>query len=435
MRLDMRFLAPAAICAVALVATPAVAQQQTGTLAGKVTTADGKPVANAKVSISGESNIGGEKDIQTDANGDFRFLRLLPGEYKVIIEAEGLEGLTTTLRVGIGKTARINAPLKPAAGEGVEVIEVAAEKLAVDTARVDVGSSFSAEFLQAVPSGRSYQSVTQFAPGVTGGGNPNINGGSSASNAYLIDGVNTTDPTSNTFGLNFNFDAIEELQVLTGGFHPRYGNVTGGVVNVVTKSGGNDFEVDASAYYTGRLLQVDSPDEELLPDDQKRNFWDLAANVNVGGPIIEDKLWFYISTEYNYVVSQLPAGSPFLFPNAPLPQDATALEAQQPPERVYQSFYWLAKLTAQLDRHNRITLLGIADPRRHRQHHPEPRLGPGGRAASGPERLHRQAGLGGRLRPVRGAGQGGLQAQHAGHLPPGARGQLVDLRTGPVGLR
>ncbi len=359
MSLFTRHIAAAAtLCAVAALATPADAQDQTGTLAGTVTTADEKPIAGATVTLSGEVNIGGEKSVTTDADGEFRFLRLLPGDYTVTVKADGYEGLTTRLRVGIGKTARIIAPLKPSAGEGVEVIEVSAEKLVVDTKRIDVGTSFSAEFLQAVPSGREYQSVTQFAPGVTGGGNPNVNGGSSSGNLYLLDGVNITDPTTNTFGLNFNFDAIEELQVLTGGYHPRYGNVSGGVINVVTKSGSNDFEFDSSVYYTGRLLQVDSPDEEKLPEDQRRNFWNVAANLNVSGPIIEDKLWFFASTEYRYSVSQLPSVSPFEFPNAEL----TAFEPRPHPERVFQSFYWLLKLTGQIDRHNRITLLGSADP-------------------------------------------------------------------------
>lgn len=355
---DPRLFAPAAVCALVALAGPAAAQEQTGTLTGTVTTPDEKPIAGAKVTLSGEANIGGENVETTGEEGEFRFIKLLPGEYKVTIEADGYEGLTTTLRVGIGRTARLTVPLKPAVGEGVEVIEVSAEKLTIDTAEVGIQTNFSAEFLQSVPTGRSYQSVTQFAPGVTGGGNPNINGGGEASNAYLIDGVNTTDPTTNTFGLNFNFDAIEELQVIPDPLHPRYGNVTGGVINVVTKSGGNEFSLDASVYYTGRLLQIDSPDEELLPDDQKRNFWDIAANINFGGPIIEDKLWYFVSTEYNYVVSQLPSGSPYLFPNA----ERTALVSEQHPERVYQSFYWLAKLTAQLDRNNRLTLLGIADP-------------------------------------------------------------------------
>ncbi len=355
---DPRIIAPAAICAVAALASPADAQQQTGDLAGTVTTADSKPLAKAKVTLSGAANIGGDKSVETNDSGEFRFLRLLPGEYKVTVEADGYEGLTTTLRVGIGKTARIVAPLKPAAGEDVEVIEVSAEKLAVDTKRIDIGTSFSAEFLQAVPSGREFQSVTQFAPGVTGGGNPNVNGGSDSSNLYLVDGVNTTDPTTNTFGLNFNFDAIEELQVLTGGFHPRYGNVTGGVINVVTKSGSNEFAIDSSVYYTGRLLQVSSPDEELVPEDERRNFWSIGANLNFSGPIIEDKLWYFVSTEYNYSVSQLPSVSPFEFPNT----DLSDFEPRPHPERVYQSFYWLAKLTGQIDRHNRVTVLGIADP-------------------------------------------------------------------------
>lgn len=349
-------LASAALAAVVCAASPADAQSQTGILEGQITAPDGTPVSGATVTLSGEAQIGGERSLETDANGQYRFLQLLPGDYKVTIKSEGYQAMSTTLRVGISGTTRLPITLqKPSAdtvGDGdTEVIEVSAEKLAVDAQQIQVGTALDAELLQAVPTARDYLSVLQFAPGVSGTGNPNMHGGSSYSNQYLVDGVNTTDPTTNTFSMNFNYDAIEELEILTGGFHPRYGNVSGGVVNIVTKSGSNDFKLDSSVYYTGRLLQVDSPDEQLIPEDKRRNFWNVSANLNVGGPIIEDRLWYFFSTEYNYSVSQLPSQSPI-----------EILDGVEKPERVYQSLYWLLKLTGQIDRHNRLQLLAHADP-------------------------------------------------------------------------
>lgn len=355
-RLTNAGLASAAVAAIICGAAPAEAQQQTGVLAGTIVTPDGTPVQGATVTLSGAANIGGDRVETTDDEGEFRFLQLLPGDYEVTIKSEGYQASSRTLRVGLGGTTRLAVKLqKPSAetaGDGdTEVIEVSAEKLAVDTQRVDVGTTLDATFLQALPTARDYLSVLQFAPGVSGTGNPNMHGGSANSNQYLVDGVNTTDPTTNTFSMNFNYDAIEELEILTGGFHPRYGNVSGGVINIVTKSGSNEFKLDSSVYYEGRLLQVDAPDEQLIPEDKRRDFWSVGANLNVGGPIIEDRLWYYFSTEYNYSVSQNPSQSP-------IPD----LDGLVKPERVFQSLYWLLKLTGQIDRHNRIQVMAHADP-------------------------------------------------------------------------
>ena len=80
------------------------------------------------------------------------------------------------------------------------------------------------------------------AAGVTGGANPNVGGASGNENTYLMDGVNITDPVTGTFSLNFNFDAIEQLQVLTSAYDPEYGQNLGGAINIVTETGGNTLE-------------------------------------------------------------------------------------------------------------------------------------------------------------------------------------------------
>ncbi|MBM4321169.1 MAG: hypothetical protein FJ125_14770, partial [Deltaproteobacteria bacterium] len=176
---------------------------------------------------------------------------------------------------------------------------------------------------------------------------PTVHGGSAYSNQYLVDGVNTTDPTWNTFNLNFNYDAIEELQVITGTFSPEYGNVTGGVINVVTKSGSNEFHLDTSVYYASDALMMQGLDEE------ERDFSGIQLNVNVGGPISKDRLWYFFSAEYDDSTSQLPAESP-----------VPDLDGKQHAARQFRSLYWLGKLTWAPDAHIRFTLLAQGDPTR-----------------------------------------------------------------------
>ncbi len=123
-------------------------------------------------------------------------------------------------------------------------IEVTAEVPVVDTAQVNTSVTFDQEYLQKAAVGsanRDYLSMIGQAAGVAGTGNASVFGGSSSDNSYLIDGLNTTDPTTGTFGTNFNFDAIQEMNFQTGGFEAEFGQATGGIVNLVTKSGGNEF--------------------------------------------------------------------------------------------------------------------------------------------------------------------------------------------------
>ena len=119
----------------------------------------------------------------------------------------------------------------------------------IDTESGNQGSVLTKEFLQRIPAGRSYQAAAQLAAGVTGGANPNIAGASSNENTYMVDGINITDPVTGTFSLNFNFDAIEQLQVLTSAYDPEYGQNLGGSINIVTDSGGNTLQFNLYSEY------------------------------------------------------------------------------------------------------------------------------------------------------------------------------------------
>ena len=136
------------------------------------------------------------------------------------------------------------------------IAQVAGEELIVedsrptlDTEQTSRGEVLSKDFLDRIPAGRSYQSVISSTPGVIGGGNPNVAGAGYNENTYMLDGVVITDPVTGTFSVNFNFDAIEQIEVLTGAFDPEYGQNLGGQINIVTETGGNTLEFLTNIWY------------------------------------------------------------------------------------------------------------------------------------------------------------------------------------------
>ena len=118
-------------------------------------------------------------------------------------------------------------------------------------------------------------------------------GGSTSDNSYLIDGLNTTDPTTGTFGTNFNFDAIQEMNFQTGGFEAEFGQATGGIVNLVTKSGGNEFSGSLDIRYRDQNMTENG--DHYDRDEQESLYQSISGTF--GGPILRDKLWFFASLE------------------------------------------------------------------------------------------------------------------------------------------
>ncbi|MFM2245236.1 MAG: hypothetical protein RL071_1310 [Pseudomonadota bacterium] len=273
-----------------LPALPAFAIELTGALAGKISDAEGLPVPAALITIKSDA-LQGAKQASADADGNFRFMALPVGEYDVVVQSPGFHDAKARARISAGLTARLDVPLSLAqAGEAITVTDV---RPPLDATNARTGTVMSREQLRDIPNaGRDYQSVMGFAPGVVGGGNPNMRGGLSFGNQYFVDGVNTTDPVTNTFSVNMNYDAIEEFQVITGGMDAEYGRAMGGAVNVVTRSGGNKFTADLQMLYSGTETQLYQPLPEEKGVPKPENADQLLA-VNVGGPIIKDKLWFF----------------------------------------------------------------------------------------------------------------------------------------------
>lgn len=333
----------------AVAASPAYAAQ-TGELGGIVLDEAGEPVAGIRVIITSPQMIGGSKEFVTSVTGEFRFPNLDPGTYTVTLSSPSHVGFQEE-GVYVGIDARVDREYlveKAVDVAGAEkVIKVTATRPLVDVTRSSQGTSFTPDFTDRTATSRSYQGVALFAPGTVDGsqapGNPSIHGGMPSSNVYLLDGLNITDPVTQTFSTNFNFDAIGELQIITGGMDAEYGSTTGGVMNIVTKAGGDEFELDGSVYWSPQELQ-------LLDPGEINNSNEINANISVGGPIIKKKLWFFLSGQYvDSQVTTPSTGSPF-------GEDFVI------PTNRFNAFYGLGKLKWQVTPWQKLSLLIQGDP-------------------------------------------------------------------------
>jgi hypothetical protein len=326
-----------------LASSSAWAVETTGQIRGTVVDADGLPVPGANVKVESPNYLGGSEAV-TNEDGNFRFLALPPGEYAVTILKSGFLGYRASgVLVSSGGVAEFTGVLKLA--KGGEEITVEEVKPAVDTQKVQTGAVLTRETLRDIPNqGRSYQSASALAPGVTGGANPNVRGAFDDGNQFYVDGVNNTDPMTGTFSQNMNFDAIEEVQVITGGMDAEYGRSLGGAINIVTRSGGNEFHGDAQLLYANKALQA----YKLLPDEPApSDYFSESLALNLGGPIIKDKLWFFTSLQGDNKKDSV----------------SIALERpEDPAPRIWQSLYWFGKLTWQPSPQHRLWIQAQGDP-------------------------------------------------------------------------
>ncbi|MBK9487060.1 MAG: carboxypeptidase regulatory-like domain-containing protein [Chitinophagaceae bacterium] len=224
-----------AACSPALIANGA----QTGSLVGVVKDQKGSPVAGAQVRVSAPTLMG-TRVFVASSTGEFRGLMLPPGsDYTLTVTAPGFQTVTLPSRVQVNQPTAISVTMVPASGA---VVEVVANSTILDTKAVGAQANYTAEANDRFPVNRTYQDLMGLAAGVQAYQNPMALGGRSTENAYLVDGVDTTDPSMGTFSLNLNEEAIQEVQVLTTGVSAEYGRFSGAVSNVVTKSGSNEFQ-------------------------------------------------------------------------------------------------------------------------------------------------------------------------------------------------
>ncbi|MFT6949841.1 MAG: hypothetical protein ACJAUL_000968, partial [Paraglaciecola sp.] len=277
----------------------------TGGLKIRVTDANGSPISGATVLVKAPDVLV-SKNAVSDADG-FVSLRGLDAssQYTVSINGANIQSFeATNVRVSTGKSLNLTYELG-ASSSDMETITVSGRSMAaIDTTSATTGLDITLDMTESLPTGRSYQSYLQLTPGVkpSSGGNPSSKSGvnysdgggttgASTDNVYYIDGVNVTDNSSGTFGGNINSEIIQEQQVITGALPAKYAGGGGLVSKVVTKSGGNEFHGSVNYYLQNDSLVGDYDN----PEKASAGFSTFDTAVTLGGPIIQDKLWFFAS--------------------------------------------------------------------------------------------------------------------------------------------
>ena len=355
-----------------------------GNLAGTVTDPSGAVIQGAKVTITGPT---GEKTAETDGEGRFLFQVLIPGNYSVRITKEGFKTAEVkSAEVVTGRTSSVT--LKMELGTSSTTVEVNAASVEVDTTSTAVASNLTDTFYQSIPVGRGVTGLFYAAPGVTSGGgtgtaNPSIAGGTGLENNYVADGVSITDGGFGGIGVysriygslstGINLSFVKEVQVKTGGFEAQYGKSTGGIVQIVTKTGSNQLHGSVGGFAAPQQLEKD----RLFSDDYGAG--SAAARFNlqgkilhqsnydvdteVGGPVIKNRLFFFGSfnpqwnTDYNkFAQYRNPSDSGTAGLAGPT---QTRLGNFEVPVRVYS---YAGKLTARLSDNHQFEGSVFGDP-------------------------------------------------------------------------
>jgi hypothetical protein len=301
------------VCALSAIAS-ALAWGQAGGLNGQiegtVTDPTGAEVPRAKVEITND-NTGYKRSSQTDADGFYRFTLLPLGAYTVSVEGSGFAPQKLHIaNLGAGQTVPINVTL--AVGATTDAVTVTDAAPVIETSRTDIGSTVSANLVQnlALVSRNPYNFILN-QPNVSGSPNVefgvprkvNANGFVDRIN-YQIDGSNNTQSDRAGIRLTpFSQTYIAEVQQVNNGFAPEFGNTVGTVYNAITKSGGNQFHGEAAYIFrrTGMTARSTLLAPTALKPEQKVD----DELVNVTGPIIKDKLFFFGAWEH--VARDLPA--------------------------------------------------------------------------------------------------------------------------------
>ena len=280
-----------------------VAQGLTGALIGTVRDEQGGVLAGAQVSVSSPALIGGLETLTTTANGQLRFPVLPPGTYVLDVKLQGFAAHhEEDIRIGAGATIERSVELKLASIAGSVVVDGSGSR--IDARNPGFWTRFGAEDLDAIPMRRfsSYDPV-KTAPGLSptspAGANVLVSafGSGVDQNQFLLDGTNVGAPTNGTARVDPGIDFTQELQIQSVGASVEYGNVQGAVVNVITRSGSNRFQYDASYYaqfaaLTSQPVRSEYDRARQLDSGYERDrYHDFTTTL--GGPVMRDRLWFF----------------------------------------------------------------------------------------------------------------------------------------------
>ncbi len=301
------------VCAVILFACSAVsAQVNTGTLSGIVTDPQGLAVRGAKISAK-YSATDAVRETTSDDGGRYKLVQLTPGTYVLRVEGTNFalyENHAVTVTVGEESIINIGLTL----GTQSQIVTVTTEPAQIETTRSESSQIVDQRRINNLPiDGRSYinftltnsQTTRDVSPTIGPAPNSglNISGARGRSNAVSVDGADAVDNSVNGIRSTVSQEAVEEFQLILSNYNAEYGRATGGVVNIVTKSGGNDFHGDLFGYFRNKSFQARNPfsgevnsSGNLVP--VKQGYTRAQAGATLGGALKKDKTFYFFSYEY-----------------------------------------------------------------------------------------------------------------------------------------
>ncbi|HEY6269358.1 MAG TPA: carboxypeptidase regulatory-like domain-containing protein [Candidatus Acidoferrum sp.] len=295
-----------------LLTPPAVnAQSYAGSVRGTVTDPSGAAVAGATVTLRNVT-ANATSTATTTEMGSYSFPAIDVGTYELRVKAANFkEFVAKNVEVHVSTPTEVNASL--VLGASTEFVTVEASDVQVQTTTADVGGVIEGTQVRELPlNGRNFMALTQLQPGVSannqfdskdkglqGGSDFSVNGNPSTNNLFLIDGVNNNDVGSNRTILIYpSVDAVAEFRMLTNSYGPEYGQASGAIISITTRSGENQFH--GGAFYEGRNDALNAAGfianlDNLKKPELRRNDW----GYYVAGPIKKDKLFFWWNEEWN----------------------------------------------------------------------------------------------------------------------------------------
>lgn len=259
----------------------------TGTVNGRVAEAEGLPLPGVTVTAKSPA-LQGSRTAVTNVNGDFVMPNLSPGDYTLTFVMSGFTTVTRTAKVSGGQQVAVNAKMSISA-VAAEATVVAQSETVSQTAQA--ASTYSAEVTSKLPVTRNYLSTVALSAGVNfnfSATAPSISGSASFDNVMTVNGVNLQDPVRGTQTNLFIEDSIQETTTMTSGVSAEYGRFTGGVINAITKQGGNSFSGSLRVTLNNNDWREQPPIPATLTDKTVPTY-----EATLGGPIWKDRIWFF----------------------------------------------------------------------------------------------------------------------------------------------
>lgn len=277
---------------------------ETGEIQGQVVDENGEGLPGVRITVEGP-NLQGTRTSQTNLEGKFRFPLLPVGTYTLSLRLQGFTPVVQkNVTVRLGRVTDLKITMNPS--QIKEEIVVSAPSPLVDKTSSDTSYYLSSQDLEKIPvQNRTVVDAVKFTPGVSGvrmntrqgtatQGQPSFRGEGEEGNNWIVDGLSIRGVRLRGSGMHINFDSVDEIQVISDPFSPEYGPAYGGIINMVTKRGSNDFTGEFSLVFTNKGLQA-SRKEQLSVTREPSYFSDYTLFFNLGGPLIKDKLWFFVS--------------------------------------------------------------------------------------------------------------------------------------------